>query len=253
MTEKNNILPSWIERQATLGPNIQVDGKQTNENSYWYLLPVCCPMFFERYAIVLHPHWINWKAKELITSGLTLTEGQLDNKDFKRVNWTNFFRIFGHDFNLKTANQTQEKIRLQLLNGGTKQADWPAYIWFPSEGNCESEELKFIFSRLMELYGNTEANFYYCLLKSHEWDEERIFKGKLSDFEELSKKKEIRDNPTAIYPDDKSWCIISDYDLPFTYIGGTKEFIDSLTIDKEFDIYEIKPIFNEKLEENSGQ
>lgn len=248
MTETNNILPDWIKRQATLGPNVKVDGQQTDDNSFWYLLTVCCPLIFESYAIILHPYWINWKAKDLITSGLTLTEDQLDNKDFKRISWTDFFRIFDYEFNLKTANQTQEKIRQQLLNSGTKKTDWPVYIWFSGEGNCETEELKFIFSKIAD----QEVNFYYCLLKTQKWEEEKIFKGKLSEFEKLSLNIELRENPTAIYPDDKSWCIVSDYDLPFTYVGGTKELIDSLTTNRNFDIYEIEPIFKEQLEKNTS-
>jgi hypothetical protein len=252
MTDTNNILPDWIERQATLGANVSVDGERTEENFYLYLLTVCCPLIFESYAIVLHPYWINWKVKDLISSGLTIKENQVENIHFERVNWTEFFKFYGYDFNVSTANQTQEKISQKLLSGKTKQTNWPVYIWFPGEGNCETKELKFIFSRLTDVYGDTESNFYYCLLKTEKLDEEKVFKGKLSEFDELSKNKDLRDNPTAIFPDNKTWCIISDYDLPFTYIGGTKEFIDSLIENKEFDIYEIKPIFNEKLEMNTS-
>ena len=247
MTEKNDILPDWIERQATLGANVQVDGERTEENFYRYLLTVCCPLIFESYAILLHPYWINLKVKDLITSGLKINENQVDENDYKRINWIDFFKLYGYNFNLKTANQTKEKISQQLLSGET---DWPVYIWFPAEGSCETEELKFIFSKLADFYGDVEANFFYCLLKTEKWDKERIFKGKLSNFDELEKNKDLRDNPTAIFPDNKTWCIISDYDLPFTYIGGSKKFIDNLTNNKKFDIYEIEPIFNEKEKRN---
>ena len=131
MTDTNNILPDWIARQATLGANVPVDGERTEENFYWYLLTVCCPLIFESYAIVLHPYWINGKVKDLISSGLIIKKNQVDDNDFERVNWAEFFKLYGYDFNLKTANQTQEKIRQQLFNGGTKQTDWPVYIWFP--------------------------------------------------------------------------------------------------------------------------
>jgi hypothetical protein len=252
MTETNNKLPDWIERQATLGPNVKVDGQRTEDNFFWYFLTVCCPLIFESYAIILHPFWINWKANDLVLSGLTLTDKQVDGHEFSRVNWPDFFRLYGHNFSLDTANQTQEIIRKSLLNGGTKQVDWPVYIWFPCEGNCETAELKYIFSSLTDLYGNLSANFYYNLLKTQEWTEDKIYNGKLSEFDKLVALDSLRDNPTAVFPDDKTWCLVSDYDLSFTYIGGTKEFINRLTTNKDFDIYEIEPKYNEKKNDHTS-
>lgn len=248
MIETSNKLPDWIKRQASLGPNVKVDGKRTEDNFYWYLLTLCCPLIFDRYAIILHPYWINWKAKDLITSGLTLTEDQFDGRDFRRINWTDFFRIFDYDFNLETANQTQEKIRKQLLKSGKEKTDWPGYIWFPGEGNCETEEFEFIISNIAD----QEVNFYYCLLKTNKWEEEKVFRGRLSEFEKLAMEDDLRSNPTAVYPDDKSWCIVSDYDLPFTYIGGTKELIESLVPNKNFDIHKIEPVFKEQPENEAN-
>jgi|SRR6185312_3407187 len=247
MEQTDNILPAWIKRQASLGANVKVDGERTDENFYWYLLTVCCPLIFESYAIVLHPYWVNQKVKDLISSGLTIKENQVNENDFERVSWTKFFELYGYYFNIKTANQTQEKIRLRILNGKAKESNWPVYIWFPGEGNCESQELKYIFSTLTDLYGDLTVNFYYCLLKTRKWDEDKIYKYRLSEFDKLATTEKLRDNPTAIFPDDKTWCIISDYDLTFTYVGGTKEFIGKLAINKDFDIYEIEPMFKEKL------
>ncbi|QEL03443.1 hypothetical protein FKG96_22295 [Olivibacter sp. LS-1] len=65
MKKTDGTLPEWIAKQASLGPNISVEGKQTERNSFWYLLNICCPLIFERYAIVLHPFWINRNLKKL--------------------------------------------------------------------------------------------------------------------------------------------------------------------------------------------
>jgi hypothetical protein len=246
MTETNNILPNWISRQATLGPNVKVDGEQTEDNFFWYLLTVCCPLIFESYAIVLHPFWLNLKTKDLISSGLTLTENQVDKQDFNRVNWADFFKLYGHTFSLDTANQTQETIRQELMNGGTKQADWPVYVWYPAEGNCETEELNFILDQIKVLHGDKLANYYYCFLKIINWENNKIFRGKISEFSDLINKPGVKDNPTAIFPENKEWCIVSDFDLAFTYVGGTKQLIDKITNTNEFDIFRIEPIFKEK-------
>ena len=231
---------------------MKVDGEQTEDNFFWYLLTVCCPLIFESYAIALHPFWLNLKVKDLISSGLTLTENQVDKKDFSRVNWADFFKLYGHTFSLDTANQTQEVIRQGLMNGGTKQIDWPVYVWYPAEGNCETEDLKSILSQVEKLFGDDLVNYCYCLLKTEQWDNEKIYRGYLSEFDELKNKSDIRENPTAIFPDNKKWCIVSDYDLSFTYIAGTKELIEKITNSNEFDIFRIEPKFKEQTFENTS-
>lgn len=248
MTTTDIILQDWISRQASLGPNVLVEGEQTDENAFWYLLTVCCPLIFDSYAIVLSPFWINWKAKELVDSGLTIKEEQTDKFDFKRLTWRQFFKIYGKDFDLDSANQTEIEIKKKIHLDG-----WPPYLWFPGEGNCETEELKFILDQLVDLYDDTLVNYYYCLLKTEKWDNEIIYRGNLSEFDELKNKIDIRENPTAIYPDNKEWCIVTDYDLSFTYIGGTKEFIDRIASNKKFDIYRIDPKFKEKIDENTSR
>jgi len=241
MKKINKELPIWIRRQATLGPNVNVDGEHTDENSFWYLLTMCCPLIFKSYAIILHPFWINWKVKELVESGLTITEEQTSVEDFQRVSWMDLFKLFNRDFDFKSANQTMLEIQKEIY-----KKEWPAYFGYPDEGDCDSPELKFVLNTLIDLYGNQSVNYYYCLLKTVEWDEEIIYNGTLTEFDNLNNKGDIRDNPTAIFPDDQSWCIVSDYDLPFTYIGGSKELIHLIKQTRDFDIYEIEPIFEEK-------
>jgi hypothetical protein len=241
MQLSDNILPSWISRQATLGPNVQVDGTMTNDNAFWYFLTVCCPQIFDSYAIILHPFWINWRVKDLVDSGLRAT-GQKDNKDFKRVSWRDFFSMYGKTFDLTTAYKTQLEINEDLRN------NFPPYLWYPAEGDCEDEELGFVLKQLSGLYGDLIANFYYCLLKTQKWDTEYIYRGKLSEFDELKSKIDLRDNPTAIYPDNKEWCIVTDYDLQFTYLGGKKELIDKITNDSRFEIFKLEQMFIEKPE-----
>ncbi|MGB0925129.1 MAG: hypothetical protein ACPGTS_00285 [Minisyncoccia bacterium] len=234
-------IPDWIKRQATLGPNVEVDGEQTDDNSFWYLLAVCCPLIYESYAIVLHPFWINWKAKDLIESGSKLTEAQVKKEDFQRLTWANFFKVFNKKYEFNTANSTSIEIQENLRKSG-----WPIHIWYPEEGNCETPELKFILNKLIEKYGDSEVNYFYALLKTKKWENEIVYRGNLTDFESLKSKGDIRDSPTAIFPDDKSWCIVTDYDLPFTYVGGSREFIKRITNSSEFDLYELEPKFNEK-------
>ena len=122
---------------------------------------------------------------------------------------------------------------------------------YPSEGSCETKDLKFIFSKLTEIYGDIPVNYFYNFLKTDNCKEDKNLKGNISEFETLNNEEFLRDNPTAIFPDDKTWCIISDFDLPFSYVGGTDEFINKITNNYHFEIFKIEKIFNEKLETNT--
>uniref|UniRef100_F4C8W9 Uncharacterized protein n=1 Tax=Sphingobacterium sp. (strain 21) TaxID=743722 RepID=F4C8W9_SPHS2 len=132
-------------------------------------------------------------------------------------------------------------IRKRIIKTG-----WPEDIRYPNEGNCESFELEYIFKHIKDIHGDILINIYYCQLKTQNWEKEIIYQAHLTEFNLLPSEKEVLDNPTAIYPDDKSWCIVSDYDLPFTYIGGSKTLIDRITQNSPFDIYPIEPIFKAK-------
>ncbi len=245
MTKTDNILPDWISRQASIGPNVIVEGELTDDNIFWYLLTACCPQIFNCYAIVLSPFWINWKVKELANSGQAISEEQIGDSDFQRLSWRQYFETHGKEFDLSTAYRTKEEIGKQILLD-----KWPKYLWFPAEGECESEELRFILSHVKELYGDTKVYYHYCYLKTTNCEKDIIFSGNLSGFDELINEQDIYYNPTSIYPENQEWCIVSDYDLPFTYIGGTKELIDRITHNNEFEIFRIEPRFKEKTEKN---
>ena len=241
MEKVEGVLPKWISRQASLGPNVEVNGKYTIEDKFWYCLTLCCPLIFEKYAVVLHPFWINDIVKKRIEAGLLVNENSIEKYDFKSLNWTKFFFAYGKNFDLNTASNIAEEIRVQLL-----KEKWPEYVWFPAEGDIENEQLIGIRNVIEELHGNSDANYYYCLLKTTAFENEIIYKGKLSELEDLWVNVDVRDNPTAMFPDSKDWCVVTDFDLDITFVGGSARLIEKLVQLKELDIFSIEPKFAEK-------
>ncbi|OKS87366.1 hypothetical protein [Mucilaginibacter polytrichastri] len=209
MNKANPELPDWISRQASLGPNVEVDRKDdySINDRFWDLLTVCCPLIFERYMIILHPFWINFEIKKLKESGVEITKEVEDQNRmyFKSLTWPNFFHLYNKEFDLKTAVSITEEIRLEIIKEKKK---WPEYIWFPSEGDLDNTQITKIRDSIIEIHGDVEVNYYYCFLKTSDWNEDHIYKGLLSELEELWAKNEIKDNPTAIFPDSKEWCIV---------------------------------------------
>lgn len=144
--------------------------------------------------------------------------------------------MYHQEFNFKNSYSIQEEIRKEI-----KKNSWPPYVWYPAEGNLDKEEFSEIFIRIKGIYGNQVVNYFYCLLKTKNWEHDIIYKGMISEFSELTDKTEVKNNPTAVYPDNKKWCIVSDYDLPFTFIGGSAELIDSITNNTKYEIFQIVP------------
>ncbi|ATP57614.1 hypothetical protein CPT03_14590 [Pedobacter ginsengisoli] len=236
MKKINAVLPEWIATHASLGDHVALD----NEIEYapneilWYYLTLLCPLIFERYAIVFHPFWIKTE-KCLSQDSLQQNEKQFD---YKAITWPNFFKLYGEHFDLQSAIEAQERIRLLLL----KDQQWPSNISFPADGDLENTQVQRIRDVILNLYGDIEVNYYYCLLKTSDWfGNEIIYRGRLSELEVLWNRDDILDNPTAIYPDTKEWCIVTNYDAEFTYIGGSQELLGKLASLEGCDVYQIEP------------
>lgn len=50
-----------------------------------------------------------------------------------------------------------------------------------------------------------------------------------------------RQTPNLWWPDDHSWCVASEIDLPWTYIGGSRSLIDSILADDRLEAWPAQP------------
>ncbi|NRF41031.1 hypothetical protein [Pedobacter foliorum] len=236
MKKINSILPEWIATHASLGDHVELDNDvvYTPNERLWYLLTLFCPLIFENYAVVFHPFWI--KSEKCLSHDCFQSNDK--EVDYKAITWPNFFKLYKEQFDLHSAILVQERIRLLLL----KDQQWPSHISFPADGDMENTQVQRIRDAILNLYGDIEVNYYYCLLKTSDWfGNEILYRGKLSELEELWNQEDIRENPSAIFPDTKEWCIISNYDSDVTYIGGSQALLGKLTSLVGCDIYKIEP------------
>jgi hypothetical protein len=226
-------LPAWIATHASLGNHVDLEDniEFSPDERFWYHLTLFCPLIFEQYAIVLHPFW-----NRSLRLGTSTIENETEQYDYSPINWQKFFQEHNREFNLKDALTVKDQIASELgINGRSK------YITFPAEGDVEKSQIQRIRDVLVDEYGDIEVNYYYVILKTQEWQTDITYRGRLSELESLWLLDDVRDNPSAIYPDNKEWCIVTNYDCDITYIGGTKEFIKKLTSLDQCDIYEIEP------------
>jgi hypothetical protein len=47
----------------------------------------------------------------------------------------------------------------------------------------------------------------------------------------IDKAQGWEDGPNLWWPDDRSWCVASEIDLPCSYVGGSQEMIDGILAD----------------------
>jgi len=238
MKEIDPTLPEWIERYATLGGQVDLDDgiEFTEDERLWYLLTLFAPMIFECYAVVLHPFWV-LKDHSIRES----PNGLLPESDriYEPIRWADFFSSYNKEFMLRTSLATKEEIGRLLLADGK----WPSHIRFPAEGNMEDSQAQQIRDVIRDIHGDIYVNYYYTILKvSDRYDgKEILLSAKLSELELLWSREDIRDNPSAIYPNSKDWCIVTDYDSQMTYVGGSEELISRLTMLRKCDIYQLEP------------
>ncbi|WP_053075056.1 hypothetical protein [Ornithinibacillus californiensis] len=113
----------------------------------------------------------------------------------------------------------------------------PRYLIFPDEGTMERNIFEETINTLTPFTNETGCYFYFEWLKtvytlSQDSDlhaRELMYHGKLNDVTTLYHRGEGFElgSPTYWWPEDKQWCIFTDYDFDFSIVGGSKEIIDA--------------------------
>ncbi len=138
--------------------------------------------------------------------------------------------------NLITYKELAEKYRLNYTKEFSTNSismlfnrSLPRYLISPEEGDMEIDMVKEIVKNLNPFSQGKRCYFYYPFLKKRHWDgEDQIFQGALEEVLVLSTKEDPLGSPTYWWPEDKSWCLCTDFDLDFTLFGGTKEMVESI-------------------------
>jgi len=226
-------IEDWIKPFATIvGDTIEVDEKLKGENPFRYFLRLTIPDNFESYAIALHSFWINNNiSKEEIRESNNDDE-ELPEEDFDRVKWKDFYATRGKEFELEKAYKSTSDFYNQFKQMNNEL--------FPGEGLMDKEHLNSLIEIVQKTYGNQEIEIFYTFLSTKDWEKDRIYKGKISDLNQLLDNEELRLTPSLIYPKHKNWVVNTDYDLSFSFIGGESKLINELVNRNKDEIYELK-------------
>jgi len=223
-------IDDWIKSYVTINGDIKVDENLRKSDLINYYLKITIPNIFESYAIIFHSFWINNKIKkEKLNIDI---DDEDDEKDFERINWTDFFKSYNHQFKIENCLEIKEKISSE--NGQFNNE------LYPGEGLCDKEHLISLKSQILEIYGVENIYVYYTFLSTENWKSDKLYFGKITEIEELLNDNELRLTPSLIYSENKNWVLNSDYDLPFSLIGGEKKLIEKLVKENHNEIFEIQ-------------
>ena len=222
-----NELKNWISPYLTvIGKTPAVDKNLKDIDILEYFRKLCLPNIFEKYAVILHSFWI-YNLSESQISRMNLNPNEILNAEqefpedeYNAVKWIDFYKLKGMNFELKEAIKDSINWRFPF-----KQMNNEMY---PGDGIIDEEILKIFGNTILKKYENEEIEIYYISLATANMEEDRMFKGKISELSELIKSEETLNTPSLIYSTEKKWAINSDYDLQFSIIGGEESLINAL-------------------------
>lgn len=226
-------IEDWIKPFATIvGDLIEVDKKLKEENPFRYFLRMTIPNSFESFAVALHSFWINNKIPKEDVRESNNDDDELPEEDFDRVKWKDFFAKKGKQFQFEEAYKSTSDFYKQFSQMNNEL--------FPGEGLMDKEHLNSLIDIVQTIYGNQDIEVFYTFLSTNDWEKDRIYKGKISELNQLFENEELRLTPSLIYPKDRQWVVNTDYDLSFSFIGGERKLVDELVHQNENEIYELK-------------
>ncbi|WFF38366.1 hypothetical protein LU290_08960 [Moraxella nasibovis] len=223
--QSNDKLPQFLSFDFS---EYQIYPKFQNNNlsfyDYYLALANIIPHNFESYAICLHP------------IGYYQNEQYIEPKINNRKSIFKAFEISVNDeINLDYLCDLESELFQKYSS-----------LLYTSNGDCSDVQFNFMINTLKNLVDN-EIYYYYELLKIISYSEydyskisELLFKGEILTHQELQQHSKISTQPTILFDDSEKWVIATDYDTPYTFIGGEKYFVEKF-LNSEYDIYPITP------------
>lgn len=228
----------WIEKGLSPANPWVADGT-------WKGSPVSrfVPPIFSAYAKLFHPIYedlsvfdrqISWDRlesaepgdlspmHEIVAKHSTLVYGGPETSaPLHPISWRELAERYGLHYT-PTLNVSSFSRRFP---GGS----WPRYLIGPREGHLEDRTRDALADILATEDNSAECFFYFWTLATTNWEGSLLYRGSLLNIAAFSAMTDqVNSTPTYWFPPDHAWLVSSDYDSPFTLIGGSESLIDRL-------------------------
>jgi hypothetical protein len=202
------------------------------------------PTKFTHFCKIMNPFYRDKRIKDKPIIDLEPNMGDDDVIPTEYLQTMTFKELF-NDLNL---NYTKE-ISTWSLHHGIGAGKIPSYLtYFPTEGTMELEVLEETINILNSFSNGINCYYYYDSLKMihsypvspEDHDSYRLYEGKLDDvFSLYHEGDKGLGSPTYWWPEDKQWCIYTDFDFDFSIIGGSKEIIDTFVANERLECIQV--------------
>lgn len=229
----NKKIDDWTEPYVTIYGSNQVQDKDLKSiNPVKYFLNLTQPNIFQCYAISLASYWI-YETNNIqeIKVNINESEGEFPEKDYNRISWRDFYKYKNVEFDLNKA--IIDAVEWKRPFG--KQMNNELYC---GEGLMDKEHLISFVNTVLSIYGDQEIEAFYVFMATEKYEEDELFVGKISELPHLLNNKTRP--PSLIYPKEKNWLINTDFDLPFSTIGGECKLINQLVENNREEIYKVE-------------
>ena len=206
------------------------------------------PETFEAYAKILHTIEATYKN---IDAPLTERENEIlqiprckelrsfverlrEERRGTRIRWKKLADLLSVPFQAEICH---EWFRTTM----EKPECWPRFLVGPSEGFLSAEELSEVVS-VLDYYTNRQDCFFrFSEIAFIGTEKQILFSGALDELSQFLADGRYQLTPEYWWPSDHSWCLCSDYDLDFTFVGGPNELISKLLNSATLEVFEVTP------------
>ncbi len=196
----------------------------------------CIPHRFAAYCKILHPIYADPSVQdktetwadlldEAARHGTTITVELGSPSTEHRIRWRDLLPQLGRDFHPNVTAYT--------LSRAFKEQGWPRYLIGPHEGTLDELSCTRFVELLRPFTGHQDCFFHYVIYATSTRESDLLYRGKLHEaIQTLTWDEPVTGSPTYWWPEDKQWCLCTDYDLTFTLVGGSEALIHALLADE---------------------
>jgi hypothetical protein len=219
----------WIQRGVS--ELISCEDPNWKGNFVSHLLPPT----FESYAKILHRITAKYENVDSPLSDpeiavlrvppcaelRSFVEAQRGKGEAPRIRWRTLAELLGVPYDSEICH---EWFRARLND----PTCWPRFLYGPDEGNLDHEELSEVLFILHPFIGRQECFFRFASIPLAGSDKPILFAGALDGVVDFLNENKYQFSPEYLWPSDRKWCLCTDYDLMFTFVGGSRELISAI-------------------------
>lgn len=203
----------------------------------------CLPAVYPAYAKIFHPIYeddgvedrgVSWAQAddepEMI--GRLVSVGSGPDPSGSRVTW----RDLAEELGLRFHSEVNEHSLIRAF----PQKSFPRYLLGPEEGSLDRPTCQALIQALTP-HASGEACFFYYVSIATPGIEPLLFRGALPEVLQSFNLEGVYGTPTYWWPESRSWCVCTDWDLTFTLVGGSEELLNSVLSSAKLEALRVTP------------